>query len=92
MAAALEGLACAAAAARDADTCARLLGAARRIRETTGIHLTMIEGHDPHQAQAHARSVLGTTQFTVVTNTGKHSSLDEMLLLAASARAFESGL
>jgi tetratricopeptide (TPR) repeat protein len=91
LAAALEGLACA-AAAHDAKACARLLGAARRIRETTGIHLTLIEGHDPHQAQAHARSVLGTKQFTVATNTGKHSSLDEMLLLAASARAFESGL
>jgi predicted ATPase/DNA-binding SARP family transcriptional activator len=54
MAAALEGLACV-AAPHDAEACARLLGAARRIRETTGIHLTMIEGHDPHQAQAHAR-------------------------------------
>jgi predicted ATPase/DNA-binding SARP family transcriptional activator len=91
MAAALEGLACA-AAAHDAKACARLLGAARQIRESTGIHLTLIEGHDPHQAQAHARSVLGTKQFTVATSTGKHSSLDEMLLLGASARAFESGL
>jgi hypothetical protein len=80
MAAALEGLACA-AAADDAKACARLLGAARQIRETTGIHLTLIEGHDPHQAQAHARSVLRTNQFTVATSTGKHSSLDEMLLL-----------
>jgi predicted ATPase/DNA-binding SARP family transcriptional activator len=90
MAAALEGLACA-AASQDAKRCARLLGAARQIRETTGIHLTLIEGHDPQQAHAHARSVLGTTQFTVATNTGKHSSFDETLLLAASARAFESG-
>jgi predicted ATPase/DNA-binding SARP family transcriptional activator len=91
MAAALEGLACA-AASHDAKACARLLGAARRIRETTGIHLTLIEGHDPQRAQAHARSVLGTKQFTVAANTGKHSSLDEMLLLGAGARAFDSGL
>jgi hypothetical protein len=91
MAAALEGLACA-AASHDAKSCARLLGAARRIRESTGIYLTMIEGHDPRQAHAHARSVLGTEQFTVATSTGKHSSLDELLLLDASARAFESGL
>jgi tetratricopeptide (TPR) repeat protein len=89
MAAALEGLACV-AASHDAEACARLLGAARRIRETTGIHLTMIEGHDPHQAQAHARSVLGTNQFAVATNTGKHSSLDE-LPLGATTRAFKSG-
>jgi hypothetical protein len=91
MAAALEGLACA-AASHDAKACARLLGAAWQIRESTSMHLTLIEGHDPQQAHAHARSVLGTTQFTVATNTGKHSSLEEMLLLGASARAFESGL
>jgi tetratricopeptide (TPR) repeat protein len=88
--AALEGLACV-AASHDAEACARLLGAARRIRDDTGVHLTMIEGHDPHQAQAHARSVLGTKQFAVATNTGKHSSLDE-LPLGATARAFKSGL
>jgi hypothetical protein len=51
----------------------------------------MIEGHDPQQAQAHARSVLGTKQFAVATNTGKHSSLDEMLALGVTARAFKSG-
>jgi hypothetical protein len=51
----------------------------------------MIEGHDPHQAQAHAQSVLGTEQFAVATNTGKHSSLDE-LPLGATARAFKSRL
>jgi predicted ATPase/DNA-binding SARP family transcriptional activator len=90
LAAALEGLACV-AAHHDAKACARLLGAARRIREDTGIHLTMIEGHDPQQAQAHARSVLGTKQFAVATNTGKHSSLDEMVLLGATTRAFKSG-
>jgi hypothetical protein len=90
MAAALEGLAC--AAVQDGDICARLLGATQRIRGTTGIHLTVIEGHDPQQAQAHARSVLGTRQFLAATNTGKHSSLDEMLLLGASARAFKTGL
>jgi hypothetical protein len=48
MAAALEGLA--GAASQDAEPCARLLGASRRIREDTGIHLTMIEGHD-HKRQ-----------------------------------------
>jgi predicted ATPase/DNA-binding SARP family transcriptional activator len=83
MAAALEGLACA-AAVQDAGTCARLLGAAQRIRETTGIQLTMIEGHDPQQAQAHARSVLGTKQFLAATNTGEHLSLDEMLALGVA--------
>jgi hypothetical protein len=86
LATALEGPACA-AAAQDVDICAQLLGAAQRIRETTGIHLTMIEGHDPQQAQAHARAVLGTKQFAVATDTGKHSSLDEMLPLGAGARA-----
>jgi predicted ATPase/DNA-binding SARP family transcriptional activator len=90
LAATLEGLACA-AAPHDAEACARLLGAAQRIRESTGIHLTMIEGHDPQQAQAHTRSVLGTKQFAVATNTGKHSSLDE-LPLGATARPFKSGL
>ena len=57
------------AASHDAEACARLLGAARQIRDDTGVHLTMVEGHDPHQAQAHARSVLGTKQFAVATNT-----------------------
>jgi hypothetical protein len=80
------------ATVQDADICGRLLGAAQRIRGTSGIHLTMIEGHDPHQAQAHARSVLGTRQFLAATNTAKHSSLDEMRLLGASARAFKTGL
>jgi hypothetical protein len=79
------------AASHDAEACARLLGAARQIRDDTGVHLTMVEGHDPHRAQAHARSVLGTKQFAVATNTGKHSSLDE-LPLGATARAFKSGL
>lgn len=90
MAAALEGLACV-AAPDDAEACARLLGAARRIREDTGIHLTMIEGHDPQQAQAHVRSVLGTKQFAVATDTGNDSSLDEMLALGVTPRAFKSG-
>ena len=89
MAAALEGLACA-AAVQDADICARLLGAARRIRDDTGIHLTLIEGHDPDQAQAHARSVLGTKQFAVATNTGNDSPLDE-IALGVTPRAFKSG-
>jgi predicted ATPase len=90
MAAALEGLACA-AAVQDADICARLLGAARRIRDDTGIHLTMIEGHDPQHAHAHARSVLGTKQFAVATNTGNDSPLDEIIALGVTPRAFKSG-
>jgi len=83
MDAALEKLA-GAAASQDAEACARLLGASRRIREDTGIHLTMIEGHDPQEAEGHARSVLGTRQFVVAADTGKHSSLDELLTLARS--------
>jgi hypothetical protein len=49
MAAALEGLACA-AVPYDAALSARLPGAARRIRDDTGIQLTVIEGHDPEAA------------------------------------------
>ena len=90
MAAALEGLAYA-AAPDDAEACARLLGAARRIRDDTGIHLTMIEGHDPQHAHAHARSVLGTKQFAVATNTGNDSPLDEIIALGVTPRAFKSG-
>jgi predicted ATPase/DNA-binding SARP family transcriptional activator len=77
MAAALEGLAC--AAPHDAERSARLLGAARRIRDDTGIRLTMIEGHDPQEAEAHARSVLGTKRFAAAADTGTHSSLEEIL-------------
>jgi hypothetical protein len=88
MAAALEGLGCV-AATHHAESSARLLGAAQRIRDDTGIDLTLIEGHDPQQAQAQVRSLLGTKQFAVAANTGKHSSLDELLALGATASVFE---
>ena len=87
MAAALEGLACT-AAPQDADTCARLLSAARRIREATGIHLTMIEGHDPREAARQAQSVLGTERFATAVDTGRYSSPDEVFALATTAGAF----
>jgi hypothetical protein len=88
MAAALEGLA--GAASQDAEACARLLGASRRIREDTGIHLTMIEGHDPQQAEDHARSVLGAQQYATPAETAKHRTLDEILTLATTTPAFKS--
>jgi hypothetical protein len=87
MAAALEGLACA-AAPHDAEISARLLGAGRQIRDDTGIYLTVIEGHDPQEAEGHARTVLGTKRFAVAAHTGKHFSLDEILTLATTAGAF----
>lgn len=89
MAAALEGLACT-AASQDPEACARLLGAGRRIREDTGISLTVIEGHDPHEAGGHVRSVLGARQFAVAADRGKYSSLDELLTLATAAGASRS--
>jgi hypothetical protein len=89
MAAALEGLVCA-AASNDAEFSARLLGAARRIRDDTGIQLTVIEGHDPQAAERHARTVLGTTRFAAAVEDGKQSSPEELLLLAAIPGAFAS--
>ncbi|HET7519173.1 MAG TPA: hypothetical protein VFN05_16085 [Actinomycetes bacterium] len=89
MAAALEGLACL-AAPHDADSSARLLGAARRIRDDTGIRLTMIEGHDPREAERHARTVLGTEHFAAAADTGKHSSLEEVLPLLTTPGALRS--
>ena len=84
LAAALEGLACV-ASVHDAKVCARLLGAARQIRQATGIHLTIIEGHDPEEAGRRAQTALGTKRYAVVANTGKHSSLDQILTLAWNA-------
>ena len=84
LAAALEGLACV-ASVHDAKVCARLLGAARQIRHATGIHLTIIEGHDPEEAGRRAQTALGAKRYAAVANTGKHSSLDQILTLARNA-------
>jgi hypothetical protein len=84
MAAALEGLACI-AASQEAETSALLLGAARRIRDDTGIHLTMIEGQDLQEAEKHAQSVLGIKQFAAATRMGWLLSLDESIRLAVDA-------
>jgi predicted ATPase/DNA-binding SARP family transcriptional activator len=89
MAATLEGLACA-AAPHDAEISARLLGAARRIRDDTGIQLTVIEGHDPEAAERHARTALGRKRFAAAIEEGKHSSPEEILLLSAIPGAFTS--
>jgi predicted ATPase len=89
MAAALEGLACA-AAHHDAESSARLFGAARRIRDDTGIQLTVIEGHDPREAEKRARTVLGTNRFAAAVEKGKQSSPEEILRLSAIPGAFTS--
>jgi predicted ATPase/DNA-binding SARP family transcriptional activator len=89
MAAALEGLACA-AAPHDAEISVRLLGAARRIRDDTGIQLTVIEGHDPEAAEKQARTTLGTKRFAAAVEEGKHSSPEEILLVSATPGAFTS--
>jgi hypothetical protein len=89
MAAALEGLACA-AAPHDAEISARLLGAARRIRDDTGIQLTVIEGHDPREAERHARTALGTNRFAAAVEKGMQSSPEEILRLSAIPGAFTS--
>jgi tetratricopeptide (TPR) repeat protein len=78
---ALEGLACV-AAVHDAETCAHLLGAARQLRQTTGIHLTMIKGHDPEVAERQARTALGTKGYAAAAAIGRRSSLGEVISLA----------
>jgi hypothetical protein len=50
----------------------------------------MIEGHDPQQAEDHARSVLGAQQYATAAETAKHRSLDEILTLATTTPAFKS--
>jgi predicted ATPase/DNA-binding SARP family transcriptional activator len=84
--AALEGLACV-VVVHHAETCARLLGAARQLRQTTGIHLTMTEGHDPEVAERQARTLLGTKGYAAAAAIGRRSSLGEILSLATNAGA-----
>ena len=50
----------------------------------------MIEGHDPQQAEAHARTVLGAQQYATAADTAKHYSLDEILTLATATTALRS--
>jgi tetratricopeptide (TPR) repeat protein len=83
---ALEGLACV-AAVQHAETCARLLGAARQLRQTTGIQLTMIEGHDPEEAEQQARTALGAKGYAAAAAIGRRSSLGEIFSLATSVGA-----
>jgi predicted ATPase/DNA-binding SARP family transcriptional activator len=84
MAAALEGLACA-AASDDPEGCAVLLGAARSIRDETGIRLTMIEGHDPAGAQTHVRSQLGPRRLVSAMERGKRLPSDQVLTIGLHA-------
>jgi hypothetical protein len=84
MAAALEGLACA-AASDDPEGCAVLLGAARSIRDETGIRLTMIEGHDPADTQTHVRSQLGPGRLFSAMERGKCLPPDQVLTIGLHA-------
>jgi hypothetical protein len=59
---ALEGLATV-VASRDAKSSAFLLGSARRIRDDTGIELTVIDGRDTARTEAQVRSALGEQEF-----------------------------
>ena len=81
---ALEGLACV-AVVHHAETCARLLGAARQLRQTTGIQLTMIEGHDPAEAEQQARTALGTKGYAAAAAISRRAFLGEILSLATNA-------
>jgi hypothetical protein len=83
-AAALEGLACD-TAPQDPHGCAVLLGAARSIRDETGIRLTMIEGRDPVEAETYARSVLGSGRLSSAIEEGRRSSHDQVLTLGLRA-------
>lgn len=80
-AAAIEGLACE-AVERDAGLAAKLLCAARNIRQTSDIRLTLIEGHDPVTAEPLAISALGRQRTKTVMRTGATLSRQEVLALA----------
>jgi predicted ATPase/DNA-binding winged helix-turn-helix (wHTH) protein len=88
-AAAFEGVACV-VASRDAEICALLLGAARRIRDDTGIRLTLIEGPDPAEACSRARAALGAVPFSVALEKGRRSPRDQMRLLALQVNSATS--
>jgi tetratricopeptide (TPR) repeat protein len=83
-AAALEGLA-RHTAPHDPHACAVLLGAARFIRDETGIRLTMIEGHDPVETETYAHSVLGSDRLVSAMEEGRRSSRDQVLTLGLHA-------
>lgn len=85
-AAALEGLACV-AATQDAQSCALLLGAARSIREATGIRLTLIEGHDPLEAEAAATAVLGPHHLSAAREEGRRLAPNEAFAIALGGAA-----
>jgi len=67
-AAALEGLACVAAARDDGLIAARLLGAAARWREERGRPVTPLEGADIDRAADRARQLIGDDAFAAARN------------------------
>jgi branched-chain amino acid transport system ATP-binding protein len=69
-AAALEGLACVAAAADEADTAARLLGAAATWRSNRYRPACRLERHDRDRAERAARTTLGDAAFDAAYRVG----------------------
>ena len=81
---ALEGLACVAAARRQARRAAVLLGAAESLRERTGTPLTAQERADVERATGAAAGQLGAAAFAQLTEQGRRMSVQE-------ATAYETG-
>jgi hypothetical protein len=54
---------------------------------TTGVHRSVIEGHDPNDAEHHARSALGGAQFAAAAELGHRTSIGDLVTLACSPTA-----
>ena len=76
---ALEGLACVAAARRQSQRAAVLLGAAESIRARTGSRLPLQERADAERAVAAAVSELGREAFDLALDRGRRMSTGEVL-------------
>ncbi|MFF8604823.1 BTAD domain-containing putative transcriptional regulator [Streptomyces sp. NPDC015346] len=84
---ALEGLAGAHALAGRAHTAARLLGAAARLRSSTGAPLPPAEQGDVDRASASARKALGEEGFEAAFTEGAASTPEAVVAEAAAAEA-----
>ncbi|GIJ10452.1 BTAD domain-containing putative transcriptional regulator [Micromonospora andamanensis] len=77
---ALEGLAGATSLGGDHRRAARLLGAARTLRESAGAPLPAGEQHDVRRITFRVRTVLGSAEFTAEMSRGAQFDLDEPAL------------
>jgi hypothetical protein len=84
---AIEGLAEVACDRGDAVLCARLLGAAGALRETTGIPLPAVHAPAITRCETTARAALGESGFAAARGEGRALAPDQVLAAIAATGA-----